>query len=193
MTKNRKLRTIVTWLIIVSPIWWTTGCYTTREITRPDEPSERDILVETRGAQIVILLKGHLDSLGCLSGETLHPKTGERTPISIPRDSIRKAYFGDAIVLTETEQSLEYENLTLDSLGRLSGNVRVYANLGEHRVVIGKTFTVLPIGNVKSVSIETFSVLKSVLSGMGIAILTVAAAGAMFVYVITGGTMRLGY
>lgn len=47
--QNRTFKSLVTWLIIASPIWWTSGCYSTREITRLEEAATGDLKVVTKG------------------------------------------------------------------------------------------------------------------------------------------------
>jgi hypothetical protein len=70
MTPNRTFRSFITWLLIASPLWWTIGCYSFREVIKLDEAkeNERNIEVTTKGNSVYIFMKWSVDSLGAITG-----------------------------------------------------------------------------------------------------------------------------
>jgi hypothetical protein len=68
--KNRTFKHFVTWLLIASPLWWTTGCRSTREFTRLDELPRPEIEVVTKGNAVYEFTEWTYDSLMGISGES---------------------------------------------------------------------------------------------------------------------------
>jgi hypothetical protein len=153
--QNSTLKELVSWLIIASSLWWTSGCYTSNDIMKSDEPRRPEILVETKSGHTISLFQGYLDSLGGISG-----LTDSKDTLRVPSDSIQRAFIGEAVVLTIDGRSHRFEDLKLDGHGRLSGNVvgkRSSQRYGEPQIPAGKHFTVLTLESVSSVSVETLN------------------------------------
>jgi hypothetical protein len=105
MTKKQMSKTIITWLLIASPLWWTYGCYSFQETTNLIEANEngRDIEVTTNGNNTYIFefKKWTLDTEGTIWGQTKwddssytppwssHPSKYIEGNFSVPKDSIK--------------------------------------------------------------------------------------------------------
>lgn len=80
--QNKTFRNLVTWLLIASPIWWISGCYTFREVAKLDEAraSEREIELTTKGNSKYIFEKWSVDSSGAITGTARWPNPNYRIP-----------------------------------------------------------------------------------------------------------------
>ena len=72
MKKNTS-RKLVTWLLVASTIWWTSGCYTMREIEKLSDAGGRDIEVSTKGHNSYTLHEWTVDTLGTIRGNVVNP------------------------------------------------------------------------------------------------------------------------
>jgi hypothetical protein len=94
--KNRTFRSIITLLIIASPLWWTSGCYTTKEVTRLSEEEGSAIEVVTKRNNVYVFKTWTHDGYGSISGEAnwIDPSSPRWSPtylhgtIALPSDSI---------------------------------------------------------------------------------------------------------
>jgi hypothetical protein len=103
--QNRTIRELVTWLIIASPLWWTSGCYTTKELTNPTQMFESpnpfpEIEVITKGNHKYVFLTWFLDTGGTITGQATlmdhyrwfdygSKEYASRSNFSLPLDSIK--------------------------------------------------------------------------------------------------------
>jgi hypothetical protein len=79
---NLMLRTVITWLLIACPLWWTTGCYSFVEITRIDtaEQGKHDLEITTKGHRVYVLSEWSVDSMGTIRGKTNSDNPSYRVP-----------------------------------------------------------------------------------------------------------------
>jgi len=113
--QNRTFKSLVTWLIIASPIWWTSGCYSTREITRLEEAATGDLKVVTKGNNRYAFERWSVDSLGGISGDGTWEIISEwGRPVSkqgfrtLPHDSISETYHDDTSIILTTRGNTVY-------------------------------------------------------------------------------------
>ena len=113
--QNRIFKRLINWLLIASPLWWTTGCYTTREITRLDE-IRPVIEVVTKGDRVYTFTAWTYDSLKGISGDARWVVKSPRPwvdsedldgHITLTRDAIKTVTLGGG------------QNLPLDTLQTL--------------------------------------------------------------------------
>jgi hypothetical protein len=95
--ENRTFKHIMIWLLIASPVWWTSGCYTTREFTKLDEVN-CEIEVVTKNKRTYTFTAWTYDSLKGISGdahwlvESISPWDDSEDHygrLALPRDDIR--------------------------------------------------------------------------------------------------------
>jgi len=95
--KNGMLRATFTWLLIASPVWWMSGCYSMREIEKPSDAGKADIEVSAKGGIVYRFDGWTLDSVGTIKGHATWSAydlfRGERKFFegqrSMPKDSIQ--------------------------------------------------------------------------------------------------------
>lgn len=66
--KNRRFRKLVTMFLIASPIWWTTGCYSSYQATGPADVSGTPIQITTKGNNHYAFAEWTVDSSGNIRG-----------------------------------------------------------------------------------------------------------------------------
>jgi hypothetical protein len=66
--KNRRFRNFISLLLIASPLWWTSGCYSSLQITNPADVAGTAIEITTKGNHHHTLKEWSVDSSGNISG-----------------------------------------------------------------------------------------------------------------------------
>lgn len=95
--QNGTFKSFIMWLLVASPIWWTCGCYTAREVTKVNEVEGSEIEVTTKGDNVYIFKTWKSDGCGGISGQAkwLDPPSGGlwaeyvEGKTSLPLDSIK--------------------------------------------------------------------------------------------------------
>jgi hypothetical protein len=64
--QNRTFKDFITWLLIASPLWWTSGCLS--EIIKPSDSGENEIEVVTKGDSVYTFLQWTSDESGAITG-----------------------------------------------------------------------------------------------------------------------------
>ena len=173
--QNKTFKHFISWLLIASPLWWSTGCYSTREFIKQDEPGECNVCVVTKGGRSLELSEASFDSRGSVCGVVLKEASApsasantasrEKARLTLPLDSLRNSTFSDVTVLTKSGQTLEFDTLMLDGRGILSGSFLVYGQSlnNGHKLVTGRDHASLRLNDVQSITTETFSTTKTLL------------------------------
>jgi hypothetical protein len=65
---KRRFRIVVTMILIASPIWWTSGCYSSYQITSPGEAADTPIEITTKGNNHYAFAEWTADSSGNIRG-----------------------------------------------------------------------------------------------------------------------------
>jgi hypothetical protein len=97
--KNRGFRKLVTMFLIASPLWWTTGCHSSYQVTGPAEVSGTPIQITTKGNNHYTFAEWFADSSGNIRGyapfvmpvavQSDYGKFKQQLPLQlIPKDSI---------------------------------------------------------------------------------------------------------
>ena len=66
--QNRTFKDLIIWLLIASPLWWTCGCYSTREVTKPSEAVGDYLEVTLKDGKAYFFSSWTCDSSGTVSG-----------------------------------------------------------------------------------------------------------------------------
>jgi hypothetical protein len=95
--RNKMLKSFLSWLLIASPLWWTTGCESIRAVEKLSDAQGEEIHVLTKDKRSYTFVQWKADSAGSIRGIakwkdpsyfTWEPSpliTGERV---VPSDSI---------------------------------------------------------------------------------------------------------
>lgn len=96
--QNKNFKDIITWILIASPLWWTSGCYSTREVTKPSEAVGDYLEVTSKAGKAYYFYGWTCDSTGSISGTAGSVKyedpyygwttTRIQQRVTIPADSI---------------------------------------------------------------------------------------------------------
>jgi hypothetical protein len=95
--QNRTFKQLISSLLIASPLWWTCGCYATREVTKLSEALGSEIEVVTMGNHVYNFTIWTSDGFGGISGEAewLVPPSDSlplvytKRHLTLPIDSIK--------------------------------------------------------------------------------------------------------
>jgi len=96
--KSRRFRSFISLLLIASPLWWTSGCYTSHQITNPADAVGTPVEITTKGGNHHTLVEWSVDSSGNILGSgafvvplTVQSAAGtvkQQPSTFIPKDSI---------------------------------------------------------------------------------------------------------
>jgi len=64
--RNRTFKSLITWLLIASPLWWANGCIS--EIMKPNDSGGNEIEVVTKGDSVYTFLQWAGDESGTITG-----------------------------------------------------------------------------------------------------------------------------
>lgn len=91
--QKRTLKRIVSLLLIVSPLWWTNGCYTTQQFAKLEEVKDEEVDVAAKGGQSYHFVKWSTDKLGGITGAVRQKNPNYapylEVPLTLPADSIK--------------------------------------------------------------------------------------------------------
>ena len=179
--KNPMLRRLVAWLMIASPIWWTSGCYTMSGMASLNELNTTELQVITRGGNHYTFLRWAADSNGGISGSCvwhIQQKTGgnESTPgmkLTVPSDSIFRSYSDKQIqVLTKGNVTYDFEKWSPDRGNTISGAAKWLNPLYDSGNQLSREFLqghlVLPLDSIREIGTKEFSAPLTVLAGAGV-------------------------
>jgi hypothetical protein len=78
--RKRTLKPLITWLLIASPLWWSSACYTFQNVIKLDnaKTAGRRIEVKTTGENTYIFDEWSVDSLGTIRGRAKWPNPNYR-------------------------------------------------------------------------------------------------------------------
>jgi hypothetical protein len=111
--QNKTFKRFITWLLIANPLWWTSGCYTTREFTKIDEINT-ELKIVTKEDRVYTFTAWTYDSLKGISGDArwvirsiFHSGDSEARNgrVTLRRDNIRS-------VTSEGEGNLSVDSLS---------------------------------------------------------------------------------
>jgi hypothetical protein len=130
--QNKTFKLLISWLLIASPLWWTTGCHTTREIAKLDEIN-REIDVVTKGNRVYTFTAWAYDSLKGISGDALSVARSIRLwddgedqngRLTLQRDNIKSVTLeGEGILPVESLQSIKPKMTTEINVTTKGNNV----------------------------------------------------------------------
>jgi hypothetical protein len=66
--KRQKFSSVIALILLASPVWWTTGCYSNYQITSPAEAADKPIEITTKGKNHYVFTEWSADSSGNIQG-----------------------------------------------------------------------------------------------------------------------------
>ena len=176
--QNRFFKHFISWLLIASPLWWTTGCYTRTEITKVDDAVLDGLHVITRGGDHYVLHRWAWDSAGGIKGEGKLLESPWRAtrisryaPPKLPLDSIARTYSETEIeVTTRSDTVYSFKEWTHDRAGNIRGTAiwkHLHYDHGTFRTY-KEGIVCVPHDSLKSLKTVEFSYVYTFLTLLGV-------------------------
>jgi hypothetical protein len=197
--KNPRFCKPISSLLLFSFTLWSTGCYSTRELTRLD-PRDYQLVVVTKGhARYTFDERWETDSSGAILGQTPWEKTAvdgpqvmRRKVITFPADSIAYACIEESeiTVVTKDGKNLVLSNWMSNGNGGISGVIKrpnpSYSHdnwrVPEYLVTSGT----IPVDSIASIQKSEFSATRTTLLVAG----GIVVGGAILFGIAVGNAFR---
>jgi hypothetical protein len=184
--QNKTFKNFITWLLIASPLWWTSGCYAAREYTRLQDVPIPPIEVVTKGNVVYSFERGwRHDGSGGISG-----KVRSGGYMKLPGNSIKSftpEKGNEIAIVTRDSKTYFVSQWSVDSSGSLYG----IGGRANPLFMMGDTWQPnhfdemdlrFPADSIKTVAASEFSTPLTIL-GVS-AIVGVIAASGVWIYAL---------